>query len=192
MYRFALRDAPATRSRSVAKRERRRCSARFCRPRADRVVRMRCAQPAFHFKRLPARRCPASCAQSIEIERHASSPTVWTVCRHGGTMRRGMVGRPRRATPLRCAGGQSRRGVARPATVASHCMPTRRNTVSGCTHRRADATPAARLNRFSSTRRIRPRAVRHAPPRSASPRSPSVRVRRDGRPTSQAQLEETT
>ncbi|WP_162631590.1 hypothetical protein [Burkholderia sp. JP2-270] len=35
-------------------------------------------------------------------------------------------------------------------------------------------------------------AARRAPPRSASPRSPSARVRRDGWPTSQAQLEETT
>ncbi|WP_156814525.1 MULTISPECIES: hypothetical protein [Burkholderia] len=38
----------------------------------------------------------------------------------------------------------------------------------------------------------RPRAARPAPSRSASPRSPSVRVRRDGRPTRLAQLEETT
>ena len=114
------------------------------------------------------------------------------VCRRSGTVHCGTIRLTCRAAPLRCAGRRSRRSDACLSAVTSRRTCMRHKAVSGCTHRRADATPAARFNRFSSTRRIRPRAARSAPPRSASPRSPSVRMRRDGRPTRLAQLEETT
>lgn len=105
------------------------------------------------------------------------------VCRRSGTVHCGTIRLTCRAAPLRCAGRRSRRSDACLSAVTSRRTCMRHKAVSGCTHRRADATPAARFNRFSSTRRIRPRAARSAPPRSASPRSPSVRMRRDGRPT---------
>jgi hypothetical protein len=100
------------------------------------------------------------------------------------------------AYPSRCAAAMRRQTCAR-----RHRVPAR--------HRIGSCAPAVRHDfrtrtpsRGYDARRVPQPVFEHpshpAPcratciTRSASPRSPSVRVRRDGRPISQAQLEETT
>ncbi|RXV72169.1 hypothetical protein D1006_07180 [Burkholderia stabilis] len=76
-------------------------------------------RPAFHFKRLPARGRSASCAQPIEIERHASSPTVWTAFRRSNGMHCDTNWHARRAALLPRIGTRSHGSVACPVVTAS-------------------------------------------------------------------------
>ncbi|WP_322088539.1 hypothetical protein [Burkholderia sp. BCC1999] len=88
----------------------------------------------------------------------------------------------RAVAPQRRAPGNSR--IALHVQAPRHGFPTRTPS-RGC-----DACRTLQPV-FEHTSHPAPRRATRIT-RSASPRSPSVRVRRDGRPTSQAQLEETT
>ncbi|MCA8494437.1 hypothetical protein OHZ10_16600 [Burkholderia arboris] len=100
------------------------------------------------------------------------------------------------ANPSRRPASVHRRAIAQP------CRAPGRRRMKACAHavrhdlrtrapsRGCDAC-RARQPVFEHTSHPAPRRATRIT-RSASPRSPSVRVRRDGRPTSQAQLEETT
>ncbi|WP_179233151.1 hypothetical protein [Burkholderia sp. AU31280] len=106
---------------------------------------------------------------------------------------------PRRATAAdlsRCAAAVHRQTIAR-----RHRVPARHRIGSYAHAVRHDVRTRTPSRGYDACRVPKPvfehpshpaprRATRIT--RSASPRSPSVRVRRDGRPISQAQLEETT
>ena len=104
--------------------------------------------------------------------------------------------RPAVAYPSRCAAAVPRQTIA-----TRHRVPAR-HRVGSCAHAVRHDFRTRKPSRGYDACRV-PQPVfeypSHPAPRratcitrSASPRSPSVRVRRDGRPISQAQLEETT
>ncbi|WP_309288343.1 hypothetical protein [Burkholderia sp.] len=100
------------------------------------------------------------------------------------------------ANPSRCPASVHRHAIARP------CRARSRHRMKACAHAvRHDIRTRTPSRGCDAGRTLQPvfEHTSHPAPRratritrSASPRSPSVRVRRDGRPTSQAQLEETT
>lgn len=186
------RDSSAVRSRAVAQPGRRRCSATFCRPCVDRLVRTHCARPAFHFKRERRRARAAGCARSAEIERRTTPPTVWTVCRMRRASRVSGRRRVLSVGPRRSVVDGARHAIAHRSHAASRRGRLPYDPVSTSGHRRAHATLAGCFTRFSTAHRIRPRAARCAPSRTDLPRSPSAHARPDCRPPRHAQLEDTT
>lgn len=165
---------PAARSRSVAKREKPSCSETFCRPRADRVFRMRRSCPAFHFKRPRARARASSRAPHAEIERHACRPTVWIAYDPRRMACRASRFHSARIAPIRYLRRRANRGPAR------RFRAMRRDAGTRC------APHATALPRTPTVARMR-----RPPTDPATPRSSSRRLRPDCWPTRHAQLEET-